>query len=83
MHNRDYLIFFEKPVIIENNVWVGARSVLLPGACLKKSCLIGANSTVIRGEYQEDGFYSGVPAKYIRQRELEGAYEQNWNPWFR
>lgn len=75
--------FFELPVTIEDNVWIGARSVILAGANLRKACLIGANSTVIKGEYKEDGFYSGVPAKYIRQRKLENYYVQNWNPWFR
>lgn len=75
--------FFELPVEIENNVWIGARSVILPGVNLGQACLIGANSTVIKGEYINNGFYSGVPAKYIRQRNLKGFYEQLWNPWFR
>lgn len=70
------------PIHIEDNVWIGARSILLPGTYLKTSCLIGAGSTV-KKMIQIDGFYSGVPAKYIRQRDLTGLYQQRWNPWFR
>lgn len=75
--------FLEMPIHIEDNVWIGARSILLPGSYLKTSCLIGAGSTVRKGEYQIDGFYSGVPATYVKQRNLKGLYQQQWNPWFR
>ena len=75
--------FLEMPIHIEDNVWIGAHSILLPGSYLKTSCLIGAGSTVRKGEYQIDGFYSGVPATYVKQRNLKGLYQQQWNPWFR
>ena len=79
----DTFEYYEKEVLIKRNVWVGARSIILPGVTLEEGCLIGAGSTVKRGVYNKDGFYSGVPAVFIRNRELKGLYEQKWNPYFR
>ena len=73
----------EEYIKIENNVWIGARCIILPGVVLKKDCLIGAGSTVKKGIYKEDGFYSGVPARYISQRKLKGEYTLYWSPFFR
>lgn len=75
--------FYEGDVVIEDNVWIGARCIILPNVILGKCCLVGAGSTILSGEYKEDSFWSGVPAKYIRQRDLKGVYRQYWNPWFR
>lgn len=79
----EYFEYKELEVNIEDNVWIGARAIILPGAYLKKQCLIGAGSTVIKGIYEFDGFYSGVPAKYIRDRKLKGVYRLSWKPYFR
>lgn len=79
----EYFEYKEIEVIIEDNVWIGAKAIILPGAYLKAQCLIGAGSTVIKGIYKTDGFYSGVPAQYIRQRNLRGKYTLSWKPYFR
>ena len=47
-------------ICIENDVWVGAGSVLLDGATLKLGCVIGACS-LIRGSTDAYGVYAGNP----------------------
>lgn len=84
-HDSKSSDFAYKPdkIIIGENVWIGARSIILAGAELKYACLIGAGSTVKKGVYEENTFYSGVPAVYIKPRGLKDKYELNWTPWFR
>lgn len=45
---------------IENDVWVGAGSVLLDGATLNVGCVIGACS-LVRGPTDPYGIYAGNP----------------------
>jgi acetyltransferase-like isoleucine patch superfamily enzyme len=47
-------------ICIENDVWVGAGSVLLDGATLKLGCVIGACS-LVRGSTIAYGVYAGNP----------------------
>ena len=37
-----------QPVVIEDDVWVGANSVILPGVTLGKHCVVAAGSVVSR-----------------------------------
>ena len=37
-----------KPVLIEDNVWVGANSIILPGVTIGKGSIISANSVVTK-----------------------------------
>lgn len=50
---------------IGNNVFVGAKSIVLPGSVIKDNVVIGAGS-VIRGILDSGWVYAGVPAKKIR-----------------
>lgn len=72
--------FFEMPIHIEDNVWIGARSILLPGTYLKTSCLIGAGSTVKKGEYQIDGFYSGSTSKIYKTKRFNRTLSTTLEP---
>jgi acetyltransferase-like isoleucine patch superfamily enzyme len=45
---------------------ISASSVLLPGCIIGKHCLVGANSTA-GGNYNDDSFINGSPAKRIGQ----------------
>lgn len=38
----------EKPIIIEDDVWIGERVIILPGVTLHKGCIIGAGSVVTK-----------------------------------
>lgn len=57
-----------KPVIIEDNVWVGAGSIILPGVTIGKGSVIAAGSVVTR-DVPKHTVVAGVPAKVVKQLE--------------
>lgn len=58
-----------KPVIIGNDVWIGANSIILKGSTLLNGCVIGANSlTNEKTTTEEYGIYAGSPIKFIKFR---------------
>jgi len=57
-----------KPVIIEDDVWIGANCMITPGVILAQGCVIGAGSVVTK-DTEPYGVYVGVPAKKIKERE--------------
>ncbi|WP_226643261.1 acyltransferase [Mesobacillus subterraneus] len=55
-------------IIIEDDVWVGANTVILDGSILRKGCVVGAHSLVI-GELESFSINTGSPAKKVGERE--------------
>ena len=55
-------------IVIENDVWIGANSVILDGAVLRQGCVIGAGS-VVRGEVAAYSINAGRPLAVIGWRE--------------
>ena len=53
--------------IIENDVWFGIRSIVLPGLKISKGSIIGAGGVLTKST-RENGIYGGVPAKLIKER---------------
>lgn len=60
------------PVVIEDDVWIAAGAVILPGVTLRRGTVIGANSVVTR-DTEAYGVYAGAPARFIRSRESTRA----------
>ena len=56
-----------KPVFIEDDVWIGARTVIMPGITIGKGSVIGANSTVTK-DIPPYVVAVGSPARIIRER---------------
>jgi maltose O-acetyltransferase len=54
------------PVIIEDNVWLGGRVIVLPGVCIGENSVIGAGSVVTK-DIPAGCEAAGVPARVIRQ----------------
>lgn len=54
-----------KKIIIEDDVWIGANSVILPGAYIHKGAVIGASS-LVKSEIKGGSVYGGTPAKFIK-----------------
>lgn len=56
-----------KKVIIEDDVWIGARAVILPGVTIGKGSIIGACALVTK-DVLPYSIVGGVPAKVIGNR---------------
>ena len=57
-----------RPVVIEDNVWVGTRATILPGVTLGRGSVVAAGAVVTR-PVLDRMVVGGVPASVIRSRE--------------
>lgn len=55
-------------IVIEDDVWIGAGTIILDGAVIKKGCVIGAGS-IVNITTDEYGVYAGNPLQLIKSRE--------------
>jgi maltose O-acetyltransferase len=56
-----------RPVRIGDDVWIGARSILLPGVVVGNHCIVAAGSIVTK-EVPECAVVAGNPARIVRFR---------------
>ena len=59
------------PVVIGDNVFIGANSIILKGVNIGKDSVVAAGSVVVRGNYPLGAILAGNPAKVIGS-----AYQQ-------
>ncbi len=72
-----------EPVIIEDYVFIGPRSIILPGISIGKGAVIAAGSVVTKN-VSEFEVVGGIPAKNIKQRDLvDPNYKLGRAAWFR
>ena len=55
------------PIVIEDDVWLGARAILLPGVRIGKGAVVAAGSVVVR-DVPPMAVVGGVPAKVLYER---------------
>jgi acetyltransferase-like isoleucine patch superfamily enzyme len=55
------------PVVIENDVWIGARSIILKGVTIGEGSIVGAGSVVTKS-VPPYSIAAGNPAKVIKGR---------------
>lgn len=60
----------EKPVKIEDYVFIGPRAIILPGVTLRKGAIVGAGAVVTK-DVSEYTIVGGVPAREIRKRHIK------------
>lgn len=63
---REQPIAFAR-VVIEDDVWIGANAVVLPGVRLGRGCVIGAGA-VVTADVSARGGAVGVPARVVHER---------------
>ena len=56
-----------KPVIIENDVWIGANVIILPGVTIHEGSIIAAGAVVTK-DVECYTIVAGNPAKVIKKR---------------
>lgn len=55
------------PIHIGDDVWIGARVIVLPGVSIGSHCIIGAGAVVTK-DVPDYAIVGGVPAKVLRYR---------------
>lgn len=69
--NHDYsnarTSIFKDPIVIGDNCWLGANSVILPGVRLGNNCVVGAGSVVTKSFEESNLVIAGNPAKILKK----------------
>jgi acetyltransferase-like isoleucine patch superfamily enzyme len=55
------------PIVIEDDVWIGAHTIILRGVTIGRGTVVGANSVVTKS-LPANSICAGVPARVIRAR---------------
>lgn len=66
IYDRTDYVALPKEVEIEENVWIGERSIVLKGSKIGKNSIIGAGS-VVAGDIPENCIFAGNPAKFVKK----------------
>jgi acetyltransferase-like isoleucine patch superfamily enzyme len=61
-----------KPVVIEDDVWIGAGAIILAGVRVGRGAVVGAGSVVTK-DVPAFGVVVGNPARFVRFRGVEKA----------
>jgi maltose O-acetyltransferase len=57
-----------RAITIEDDVWIGAGAVIMPGVTLRSGTVVGANSVVTK-DTEAYSVVAGVPARKLRSRD--------------
>ena len=55
---------------IGNDVFIGAKAIILPGLEIAEGCVIGAGA-ILTKDTEPYGIYAGNPAKFIKKRVIK------------
>ena len=58
-------------IVIEDDVWIGAGAVILPGVRLARGAVVAAGA-VVKSDVREYEVVGGIPAKHIKNVNREG-----------
>ena len=66
IYDRTDYVATPKEVIIEDNVWIGEKSIILKGSIIGRNSIIGAGS-VVNGVVPENVVFAGNPAREVKK----------------
>lgn len=61
---------YGRPIVIEDKVWIGINSTVLPGVKIGHGAIIGANSVVTK-DVAPNTIVAGNPARFIKNIEIQ------------
>lgn len=65
--HKGEIINHPEEIIIEDNVWIGCRSLLLKGSRIASNSIIGANTVVNKKLEDHNCINAGIPSKLIKR----------------
>lgn len=68
-------------VLINSNVWIGAKAIILPGVTIGEGAIVAAGAVVCK-DVESYSIVGGVPAKKISIRSRNLSYRTNFHPLF-
>jgi acetyltransferase-like isoleucine patch superfamily enzyme len=71
-HSVEGSVLEDKPVIIEDDVWIGCRSIILKGVHIGKGAVIAAGSVVTK-DVPSRAVVGGVPARTLFEKDKENT----------
>ena len=78
--NPDF-VCLEKPVVIGDHAWIGARAIICPGVTIGEGAVVAAGAVVTR-DVEPYTIVGGNPARYIRDRSRDLRYRSRYFPLF-
>jgi len=63
------------PIVIENDVWIGARAIILPGVRLGRNAVVAAGSMVTK-DVAPNTLVAGIPATFKKMIQTSSIVEQ-------
>ena len=69
--NRSEVFLKTKPIRIEDNVWIGTGSIILPGTHIGEGSVVAAGS-VVRGRFAPCSLIAGNPAVLVKSLDQRG-----------
>ena len=73
--------YYDKPVKIDDYVWIGTRSMIMPGVLIGKGAMVMPGAIVTK-DVAPFSIVAGIPAKKIGNRSEELSYELTWRSMF-
>jgi acetyltransferase-like isoleucine patch superfamily enzyme len=67
LQSREHAPDHSRPVMVEEDCWIGINAVIMPGTRVGKGAVVGANSVVTK-EVAPYTIVAGVPARLIKER---------------
>ncbi|HKJ67704.1 MAG TPA: DapH/DapD/GlmU-related protein [bacterium] len=64
MHGIEQDVVRTQPVIIEDRVWIGCRSIILKGVHIREGAVIAAGPVVTK-DVPPQAIYGGVPVRQL------------------
>ncbi|PSW03867.1 acyltransferase [Photobacterium lipolyticum] len=79
--NSPDMRYFERSVLISDNVWIFPNVLIMPGVKLGKGCVILPGAVVTKS-YPERSIVGGNPSKIVGSRDCGTNYCINHSYWF-